>query len=177
VLNIRTLVTPINQFMTIEDANYWVKHLQLHPHPEGGFYKEVYRSPKQVTRNPPAGLKSACTSIYYLLSGADFSGFHRIESDEIWYFHKGAPLHIHVIDANGLLTTHELSDQLTGNLQTVVEAGQWFAAELPGADGYSLVSCAVAPGFDFSEFKMAKKAEMLQQYPTHTELINRLCRL
>ncbi len=163
--------------MTIEDANYWVKHLQLHSHPEGGFYKEVYRSAKQVTRNPPGGLKPACTSIYYLVSGADFSGFHRIESDEIWYFHKGQPLHIHVIDVNGALTTHELSDKTTGDLQVVVGAGQWFAAELPAAEGYALVSCAVAPGFDFSEFKMAKKADMAQQYPQHGELIARLCRL
>jgi predicted cupin superfamily sugar epimerase len=163
--------------MIIEDANYWVQHLQLHSHPEGGFYKEVYRSAKQVTRNPPGGLKHACSSIYYLLSGADFSGFHRIESDEIWYFHKGQPLHIHVIDANGMLTTHELSDQTSGNLQVVVEANQWFAAELPAAEGYALMSCAVAPGFDFSEFKMAKKVDMEQQYPQHSELIARLCRL
>jgi uncharacterized protein len=163
--------------MTIEDANYWAKHLRLHPHPEGGFYKEVYRSAKQVTRNPPGGLKHACSSIYYLLSGADFSGFHRIESDEIWYFHKGGPLHIHIIDVNGILTTHELSDKTTGNMQVVVEANQWFAAELPAAEGYAMVSCAVAPGFDFSEFKMAKKAEMAQQYPQYSALINRLCRL
>nr|WP_294795291.1 cupin domain-containing protein [uncultured Mucilaginibacter sp.] len=163
--------------MTIEDSNYWVKHLQLTPHPEGGFYKEAYRSSKQVLRNPPAGLKQACTSIYYLISGADFSGFHRIESDEIWYFHKGSALHIHIIDANGALATRELSDKATGNLQVVVEAGQWFAAELPGADGYVLVSCAVAPGFDFGEFKMAKKVDMTQQYPQHSELVSRLCRL
>jgi len=163
--------------MTLEDANYWVKHLQLHPHPEGGFYKEFYRSPQQVMRNPPAGVKQACTSIFYLVSGADFSGFHRIESDEIWYFHKGAPLHIHVIDLNGSLTTHELSDKATGSLQVVVEAGQWFAAELPDQQGYALVSCAVAPGFEFSEFRMAKKAQMAQQYPQHAALTDRLCRL
>lgn len=163
--------------MTIEDANYWVKHLQLHPHPEGGFYKEIYRSTKQVLRNPPEGLKQACTSIHYLLGGADFSGFHRIESDEIWYFHKGGPLHIHIIDANGALITRELSDKTTGDLSVAVEAGQWFAAELAAGEGYVLVSCAVAPGFDFSEFKMAKKVDMARQYPQHTALINRLCRL
>lgn len=163
--------------MIIEDANYWVQHLQLHPHPEGGFYKETYRSTKQVVRNPPAGLKQACTSIYYLLGGRDFSGFHQIESDEMWYFHKGSPLHIHSIDTNGVLTTRELSDQPTGDLSVTVEAGQWFAAELPSGDGYVLVSCAVAPGFDFSEFKMARKSEMIAEYPQHTALANRLCRL
>jgi len=122
-------------------------------------------------------VKQACTSIHYLLEGTDFSGFHRIESDEIWYFHKGGPLHIHVIDLNGTLTTHELSDKRTGDLQVVVEGGQWFAAELPSIEGYVLVSCAVAPGFEFTEFKMARKAEMAEQYPQHIALINRLCRL
>jgi predicted cupin superfamily sugar epimerase len=163
--------------MRIEDANYWVQHLQLHPHPEGGFYKETYRSSKQVLRNPPEGLKQACTSIHYLLSGRDFSGFHRIESDEIWYFHKGVPLHIHIIDVNGILTTQELSDQVTGDLSVVVEAGQWFAAEIPAGEGFVLVSCAVAPGFDFTEFKMARKTQMLEQYPQYATLINKLCRL
>ncbi|PJJ80090.1 cupin domain-containing protein [Mucilaginibacter auburnensis] len=163
--------------MVIEDAHYWVKHLHLHPHPEGGFYKEVYRSAKQVTRNPAGGLKQALTSIYYLISGKDFSGFHKIESDEIWYFHKGIPFHIHVIDSNGVLTTHELSDEPSGNMQVIVEAGQWFAAELTDQSGYGLASCAVAPGFEFTEFKMAKKAEVIEQYPHHAEIFERLCRL
>ena len=163
--------------MVIEDASYWVKHLQLHPHPEGGFYKEFYRSAKQVTRNPPGGLKQALTSIYYLISGEDFSGFHKIESDEIWYFHKGEPFLIHVIDVNGVLITHELSDKPAGNLQVVVEAGNRFAAELTGHSGYGLASCAVAPGFEFTEFKMARRAELLEQYPQHNQLIDRLCRL
>src|SRR5882757_7296881 len=143
--------------MKVKNAGYWVDHLKLNQHPEGGYYKEIFRSRRQVLRNPPDGVKQACTSIYYLLEGKDYSGFHRIASDEIWYFHKGAALHIHVIDNDGEHTIHELSDTATGNLSVVVPAGLWFAAEIPSQTGFVLVSCAVAPAFDFNEFEMAKR--------------------
>jgi predicted cupin superfamily sugar epimerase len=129
-----------------------------------------------VVRVGTDGIKQACTSIYYLLEGADFSGFHRIGSDEIWYFHKGAPLHIHAIDEEGTHKIHELSDTLTGSLSVVIPAGQWFGAELPSAEGFVLVSCAVAPAFDFNEFEMADKWTMLHQYPQHEAIIEKLCR-
>lgn len=159
-----------------QNAAYWITHLNLQPHPEGGFYKEVFRSARDVTRTTAPNIKQACTSIYYLLEGDDYSAFHRIASDEIWYFHKGASLHIHAIDAQGNYKLHELSDGPTGNLSVVIPAGQWFAAELPAKMGYVLVSCAVAPAFDFSEFEMAEKADLLSQYPQHADIISRLCR-
>jgi predicted cupin superfamily sugar epimerase len=157
-------------------AQYWIDHLNLQPHPEGGYYKEVFRSRHEVVRAGEATAKQACTSIYYLLEGEDFSGFHRLASDELWYFHKGAPLHIHVIDNEGTHTTIELSDTDTGSLQAVIPPNTWFAAEIPSAAGFALVSCAVAPGFDFAEFEMAKNGELLAQYPQHKDLLDRLCR-
>ena len=157
-------------------AQYWIDHLNLQPHPEGGYYKEIFRSQNEVVRTGATGLKQACTSIYYLLEGEDFSGFHRLASDELWYFHKGEPLHIHVIDNAGIHTTIELSDADTGSLQAVIPPNTWFAAEIPSATGFALVSCAVAPGFDFAEFEMAKKHELLAQYPQHKDLLGRLCR-
>jgi len=78
-------------------ALYWIDKLNLQPHPEGGYYKETFRSDIGVTKQGDTKIKHACTSIYYLLEGKDYSGFHRIGSDEIWYFHKGEPLHIHAI--------------------------------------------------------------------------------
>ncbi|MBW4888561.1 cupin domain-containing protein [Mucilaginibacter sp. HMF5004] len=162
--------------METQNAAYWIKHLQLQPHPEGGYYKEVFRSAMDVVRTTSQGVKQACTSIYYLLEGEDYSGFHRILSDEIWYFHKGVPLYIHAIDTEGNYVVHELSDTITGNLSVVIEAGQWFAAEIPSADGFVLVSCAVAPAFDFNEFEMAKREELLAKYPRHEGIINKLCR-
>jgi predicted cupin superfamily sugar epimerase len=162
--------------MQMPDAAQWIEQLSLVPHPEGGFYKEVFRSQQQVSRAGAPQILQACTSIYYLLEGEDYSGFHRISSDEIWYFHKGAPLTVHVITAEGKHLAMELSDQPGGNLSLIVPAGLWFAAEIPSKTSYTLVSCAVAPGFEFSEFEMADKAELLKVYPGNEELFGRLCR-
>ena len=159
-----------------KSAQYWIDKLGLIPHPEGGYYKEIFRSANGVTRAGATEPKQACTSIYYLLEGRDFSGFHRLASDELWYFHKGAPLHIHVLDNRGNHTTIELSDADTGSLQAIIPPNTWFASEIPQGTGFALVSCAVAPGFDFAEFEMAKKDELLAQYPQHTALLERLCR-
>nr|WP_294941186.1 cupin domain-containing protein [uncultured Mucilaginibacter sp.] len=157
-------------------AAYWIQQLALQPHPEGGYYKEVFRSGQQVTRVGDSAALQACTSIYYLLEGADYSGFHKIASDEIWYFHKGSPLMVHVINKDGRHESIELSDQPGGNLSLIVPAGLWFAAEVPSKKGYTLVSCAVAPGFEFSEFEMADRAEINKTYPGNEGLFGRLCR-
>ncbi|MDR3695997.1 cupin domain-containing protein [Mucilaginibacter sp.] len=162
--------------MEHKNAAYWIKHLNLQAHPEGGFYKEVFRSDMQVTRLSSSEKKRALTSIYYLLEEADFSGFHRITSDELWYFHKGAPLLIHAIDPTGNYTTFELSDTASGSLSVAIKAGLWFASEIPSKTGFALVSCAVAPGFEFSGFEMAKKQELATLYPHLSLMIDRLCR-
>jgi len=162
--------------MDDRNADYWITHLRLQPHPEGGYYKEVFRSETEIMRPPSLLPKKACTSIYYLLEGADFSGFHRIASDEIWYFHKGAPLNIHVIDKAGEHLILELSDKPTGSLSVVVNAGFWFAADIPSANDFTLVSCAVAPGFEFSEFEMGGREQLTALYPQHSGLFVKLCR-
>jgi len=153
-----------------------IKQMGLQPHPEGGYYKEVYRSDDTVVRPSSPQPKQACTSIYYLLEGSDYSGFHRLLSDELWYFHKGSPLHIHVIDEAGAYTVHELSDTQSGSFSIAIKAGQWFASEIPSKSGFVLVSCAVAPGFDFAEFEMAKKEELTTLYPQHAQIISKMCR-
>jgi predicted cupin superfamily sugar epimerase len=162
--------------MQTRSASYWIEHLELQPHPEGGYYKEVFRSELEVTRLPSSLVKQACTSIYYLLEGLDYSGFHRLVSDEIWYFHKGVPLHLHVIDEAGQHSVLELSDTEPGNLSVAIKAGLWFAAEIPSGNGFTLVSCVVAPGFDFGEFEMAEKNGLTELFPQHTNLFNKLCR-
>jgi len=162
--------------MENQNAAFWIKHLNLQPHPEGGFYKEVYRSDKQVTRASSTEKKQAITSIYYLLEGTDFSAFHRIASDELWYFHKGAPLLIHAIDSDGNYLAFELSDTASGSLSVAIKAGLWFASEIPSKTGFALVSCAVAPGFEFSEFEIANKSQIISLYPQHAALFNKLCR-
>lgn len=162
--------------MDVKDAGYYISSLELQPHPEGGYYKEVFRSQQNIIREGAAVIKQACTSIYYLLENTDFSGFHRIASEEIWYFHKGEPLLIHVIDEKGRLTTHELSDEPTGSFSVAVSAGLWFAAEIQSAKGFTLVSCAVAPGFEFNEFEMGTLAGLIELYPQHASILMKLCR-
>ena len=148
-------------------SNEYIDKLGLLPHPEGGYYKQVYG-------NDDTGEK-AISTIYYMLCDNDFSAFHRLHGMvEIWYYHAGNPLDIHVISPEGDLSTHRLSSD--GELQVVIEPESWFAAELPDKQGFSLVGCAVAPAFTFENFELAKKDELSQTFPQHKQLIERLCR-
>ena len=135
---------------------------QMERHPEGGWFKEVYRSEEQVKRIADHNQRSALTSIYYLLADNDFSAFHRIQSPEVWYYHKGMPIIIHEIDEQGNYRMIELSDK-SGVYQHTVEPGVWFAAELKESYGYALVSCAVAPGFEFEDFELGGKRRVIRE--------------
>ncbi len=159
-------------------ATSLIKDLGLKSHPEGGWYKEVYRSEMKIMAK---GLPSyfsddriALTSIYYLLCDQQISKFHRIKSPESWYFHKGMPLIIHEININGNYKKTELSASANGCLQYTVEANSWFAAEIKGKSGYALVGCAVAPGFEFADFEIANREELLNKYAEHHTIIERL---
>ncbi len=151
-----------------------IKQLGLKPHPEGGWYHQVYRSDMSISSVVFSDDKSAITSIYYLLCDNHVSKFHRIKSPEIWYFHKGMPLIIHMINANGKYHKVELSDSINGLLQYTVEPNIWFAAEIKGSYGYTLVSCAVAPGFDFQDFQLAESVELLKIHSDLKAVIQRL---
>lgn len=145
----------------------FIAKLNLVPHPEGGYYRQVYG-------NDESGEKKIST-IYYMLCDDDFSAFHRLHGmTEIWYYHAGECLDIYVIDANGELVVHHLSAD--DEMQVVIEPEQWFAAELPGKKGFSLVGCAVAPAFKFDNFELAKKEDLLREFPQHGAVIERLCR-
>lgn len=146
---------------------------QMEKHPEGGWYKEVYRSGIRVLAKENENDRSALTSIYYMLVDSDFSSFHRIKSPEIWYHHKGMPIIIHEITSDGQYHDIELSQE-SGILQYTVEAGSWFAAEVKKQYGYSLVSCAVAPGFEFEDFELADKKMLQYAFPKYVDVINRL---
>jgi predicted cupin superfamily sugar epimerase len=156
------------------NAQDWIKRLGLTPHPEGGWYKEVYRAGFQVTpaQGPTSGKPtSAVTSIYYLLENEDFSAFHRIAYPEIWYWHDGEPLTVHEISPDGTYTARTLGKGEGQVLSLVVEPGVWFAAELPGKKGYGLVSCAVAPGFDFEVFEMGTREELNRKCRPSQEIL------
>ena len=153
------------------DSRFWINKLAMQPHPEGGFYKETFRSGAAV--NAGWGERNALTSIFYLLEGSNFSAFHRIKSDELWYHHHGGTLLIHEINQDGGLQAHRLS---ADNPFAAIAPGSWFASEVEDKESFVLVSCAVAPGFDFSDFELADKAELTALFPANAELISRLTR-
>jgi predicted cupin superfamily sugar epimerase len=112
------------------------------------------------------------------LEGKEFSAFHRLRSDEVWHFYVGSPLVVHVIERDGGYSEILLgSDPERGEvLQAVVKARCWFASRVRDGRGFALVGCTVAPGFDFEDFEMAKRAELMRAYPQHREMIERLTR-
>jgi len=153
------------------DTNEIIQQLQLVPHPEGGYFKETYRSAETLT-TPEGKSRNISTAIYYLLENDDKSHFHRIQSDEIWHFHQNDPLEIFIID-QGELIVKTLGNNFTqGEVpQVVVPAGRWFAAQVKNASGYSLVSCTVAPGFDFTDFELAEKETLIHEFPHLKKII------
>lgn len=166
-------------------AQQLIKRFALLPHPEGGYYRETYRSSISVAVG--SGRRDASTAIYYLLERGDYSAWHRIHSDELWHFYTGSALNVHVIDEQGRLITHRLGDPLQDSecvSQALVPAGRWFAAELAprvpqqdvarGLGDFSLVGCTVAPGFEFNEFELAETEFLLRMHPGHADLIRRL---
>ncbi|MCU7548550.1 cupin domain-containing protein [Chitinophagaceae bacterium LB-8] len=159
-----------------------VQLLDLQPHPEGGYYKEVYRSEGFVEKaclpGNFGGKRNFSTSIYYLLQKEDFSAFHRIKSDEIWHFYLGGNLLIHVLHPDGSYECMILGNTIGSGaaFQLVVPAGSWFAAEPAPGNEFTLAGCTVAPGFDFADFELADQKNLVQQYPHYQELITRLCR-
>ena len=164
------------------DAQYWRDRLGLLPHPEGGDYRVTYAADLKIAQRALpisfAGDRPASTAIYFLLDGAEFSAFHRIASDEVWHFYAGSALVVYVIDTDGNRTDLVLGGNPDAGeaFQAVVQAGSWFASRVKDASGYALVGCTVAPGFDFSDFSLATRAELAKLYPHHGELIAELTR-
>lgn len=162
-------------------ADYFIKELNLLAHPEGGFYKETYRSTGIILREAlPAyfnGDRSFSTGIYFLLRSGEFSHLHKIASDEMWHFYYGSALTVYVIDPkNTSLNEINLGRNLSNGevFQAVVPQGCWFGAKVNSADGFALVGCTVSPGFDFNDFEMAKRDELLAAFPQFKDVINSL---
>lgn len=154
-------------------AQALIQHLHLLPHPEGGHYRETYRSVDTVA-TAEAQTRNVSTAIYYLLENAEKSCFHRIKSDELWFFHQGQALEI-VLIRDGQAAAIVLGNDIENGqlLQAVIPANTWFAAHVQQETGYALVSCTVAPGFDFTDFELAQRAELTTQFPHLKELIEK----
>ncbi|MBU2915299.1 cupin domain-containing protein [Reichenbachiella agariperforans] len=161
------------------DLDNLIQTLALVPHPEGGYYKETYRSTDSIQlASPFDGTRNYSTCIYYLLTSETFSAFHRIKQDEIWHFYQGATIDLHLIHPDGRHELIEIGHDLgMGQVpQYVVPAGVWFAAEVAALDAHALVGCTVSPGFDFKDFELANRADLNATFPDHSEVISRLTR-
>lgn len=156
--------------------------LNLQKHPEGGYFKETYRSegviPSEVLSNDIDGDRNYCTCIYFLLTSDNFSAFHQIKQDEMWHFYEGSPLIVHMIDTEGNYSFQKIGlDFENGQVpQFVVPKEVWFASEVAEPDSYSLVGCTVSPGFDFKDFELADKKFLTDEFPKHSKIIERLTR-
>jgi predicted cupin superfamily sugar epimerase len=161
------------------DARALIDTLALSPHPEGGFYRETFRSPislRGLSWLDPGSVRSASTAIYFLLPAGVFSAFHRVMGDEAWHHYDGDPVELHTLDASGHTVVRLGRDIAAGERpQHVVPGGSWQAALALG-ERYSLCGCTVAPGFDFADFTMPERRELVRAFPDHAALIESLTR-
>ena len=168
--------------LTGKSATYWIEKLRLEAHPEGGYYRQTYKSDVVIAKEAlPAGFtgsRAISTAIYFLLEGENFSAFHRLRSDEIWHFYVGEPMDVHVIEPVGEYSRILLGgDPEAGQvLQAVVRAGCWFASHMVDWKSFAVAGCTVAPGFEFEDFEMGTREELLRVYPHHGGIIARLTR-
>jgi predicted cupin superfamily sugar epimerase len=156
-------------------AEQIIEKLRLAKHPEGGFYRETYRA-EQVIMLDDGRARNAGTAIYYLLKDADKSHFHKVSSDELWLFHQGQPLEIFIINGDGKTATKILGNRLDldEEPQVIIKANTWFAAQVKDEMGFALVNCTVAPGFDFDDFELGKKDELVKRFPNSKNEIEKL---
>jgi predicted cupin superfamily sugar epimerase len=163
-----------------DTAQDWIDHLDLESHPEGGYYRETYRSdesvPKEGLPDRFDGPRNMAALIYFLLPAESFSALHRIRQDEIWHFYAGDPITLHQIAPDGSYATQTLGRVVTEGqqLHTVVPAETWFGATVDADDGYGLAGSTTAPAFEFADFELADREALVKAFPQHAGVIERL---
>ena len=157
----------------MKTAEYYIKNLNMDPHIEGGYFKESFISNNEARKD-----KKLWSSIYFLLRTGEVSNFHRLKSDELWYYHDGEALTIYMITPEGELITSQLGKNIeNGEMpQVLVPKGYIFGSAMNN-DGYSLVGCMVSPAFDYKEFELFDREYLLSLYPEHKEIILKLTRV
>lgn len=162
------------------DAQSIIQSLDLTAHPEGGYFRETYRSADTLAGSALPdrykGSRSVSTSIYFLLPVDQHSAFHRLATDELWYYNLGSAVTVFMIHPDGSYEETTLGPDLSAGhvMQAVIPAGTWFGAKVSDASGFVLVSCSVAPGFDFEDFELATRPSLLKSYPQHADIITQL---
>lgn len=163
-------------------AQQIIEKFNLTEHPEGGYFKETYRSNEIIeNKHLPSefiGDRNYSTSIYFLLTSDKFSAFHKINQDEIWHFYIGTTLKLHMISPKGEYSYILIGNNIANNEipQFVVPAQYWFAAEVETKNSYAFTGCTVAPGFDFNDFVLPKREDLVSLFPQHSAIITKLTR-
>jgi len=164
----------------MKKADYYIEKLGLSAHVEGGAFKETYRSATRIAHQHLSedfkGDRNISTAIYFLLKHGQFSALHKISSDELWHFYDGDPLCIYEITVKGELKKHIIGKNLENgeSFQCIIQAGSWFGSRCEIKNGFSLVGCTVAPGFDFEDFVLADREALLKEFPQYKSLIEEL---
>ena len=153
-------------------GKYFIEKLHLEPHPEGGYFKRFLEAKDTVD-----GERKLWSSIYYLLKDREVSNFHRLNSDEIWYYHSGSSMVLYIIGTDGMLRHEKLGLDIEHGEQPqiIAKKGEIFGAVMEGT-GYSLVSCMVSPEFKYEEFELLERKDLLEKYPQYEQIIKRLTR-
>lgn len=162
-------------------AEEYAELLNLQRHPEGGRFAESYISTKKINRKEmyeEAGERDLWTSIYYLLTKGEVSHFHQVKSEELWYLHDGGPLDIHMIYPDGTYEIQKLGRDLSKGEQPqfLIPAGVIFGATLGKDTEFTLAGCMVSPGFDYADFTLLERADLLAIFPKHEQIIKKLTR-
>ncbi|APR00311.1 cupin domain-containing protein [Clostridium botulinum] len=164
----------------MKDANYFIEKLDMIAHPEGGYYKESFISAENITDSDSTTFEDKrilWTSIYFLLRNGEVSNFHRLKSDEMWYYHSGSPLTIYMITPKGELITEQLGlDIEKGEKPQVLVPKNYIFGSAMNNKGYALVGCMVSPGFEFRDFELFERDTLLNLYPKYKETIEKLTR-
>ncbi len=155
-----------------KDVVQIIKRLRLKRHPEGGYFKQTYTADTRVSIEGYDKPRYISTAIYYMLVGDQFSAFHRIKSDELWHHYTGGSLILYAID-NGKITKIKMGKSRGEAPQVAIKANTWFAASLTDKKSYCLLGCTVSPGFDYSDWELGKRDELIKMYPQHKTIIER----
>lgn len=156
----------------MKNAEYYIKNLEMIPHVEGGYFKESFLSEDNVREN-----KKLWSSIYFLLRTGEVSNFHRLKSDELWYYHDGEALTIYMITPEGEFITKQLGTDIENgeSPQVLVPKGYIFGSAM-NKEGFSLVGCMVAPAFEYEKFELFEREYLLNLYPKYKDIILKLTR-
>jgi predicted cupin superfamily sugar epimerase len=149
----------------------WIAKLGLKEHPEGGYYRETFRSESVVDVDGYDGPRNISSAIYYLLVGNQASSFHKLKSDELWHWYAGGSLSMQII-RNDRLSKIRLGTGAKARPQLLVSKESWMAASI-GSGRYCLVGCTVSPGFDFRDWELGKREELLKRYPQYKSTIRK----